>query len=549
MKKLILILSFISTMLVGGCLNEINELREIKGFVASSDLALPLINDAVGIKELYETFSQTGIIREPDGKPITIVYSGRDSISQRQFISIPSTTIQLNLNIDPLMAQAFNATGSFSQTISDVQEILFTNEEELEEILVKSGGINLFLSTTIKHRVSVTYTYPSIKRNGVAYTDSVILTFGGTIPTVSQRFINLAGYSIDLTNGGTDKNKLPYTLTIRITEDPLQPEMVGNENLTLSKSVDVLQYRFLKGYLGKFSLLNMSEEVEIDLFYGAESGSIELKDPRMYIEIFNGFGLPITARIYDIFARLKDNTRLDVQFQQYKDTITLPFAQSPGEYAKGVYEINRFNSNIDQVMNSRPIKLIFKIEFIANFYGNTVNNFLYDTSSLKSKADIELPLDLRINNYVVTNENFITLPGANSNDAINIEQVLLASIATSTFPIGTDIQVYFIKFDSITNTQTIIDSLFQSKLRLAAANVNENGDVISGASAESIGSLTPTQYRRLIDQGCNYYRIRFEANSSSSSNGTQPFVKIFSNQKVELKVGFKGRGIIKQSFN
>lgn len=548
MKKLILMASFAATFVVSGCLNEINELREIKGFVASSDLALPLISDELGVQQLYETFSQTGLISEPAGKPITIVYSGRDSISQRQFVSVPSTTVQFNLNIDPLMAQAFNATGQFSQTISDVQVLNFSNEEEIEELVVKSGGMNLFLSTTIKHRVTIAYSYPTVKRNGVAFADSITLFFNGSSPTTLQRFINFSGYTIDMTNGGTDKNKLPYSITIRIAEDPSQPEMAGNETLTLSKSIDVLQYQFLKGYLGKFSLLNMNEEVEIDLFYGSESGSIELKDPRMLIEINNGFGIPVTARIYDAFARLKDNSRLDVQFQQFQDTITLPYAQNPGEYAKGSYVIDRTNSNIDQVLNSKPTKLIFKIEFIANFHGKSGTNFLYDTSSLKSKAHIELPLDIRVENYVVLNENFVTLPGSNPNDNIDIEQVVLSSIASSNFPIGTNIQLYFIKFDSINQTKIVIDSLFPNQLRLASANVNDNGDILSTSSAESVGTLSPAQYRRLIDEGCNYYRIRFEANSSLSG-GNRPFVKIFSAQKVNLKVGFRGRGIIKQSFN
>jgi hypothetical protein len=546
MKKTLPLALIATSIIYSSCVNDMNKLTDIKGMKVTSELALPLLNDELGIKELYQNFSNSGIIRTDDGEVITMVYTDKDSISNVQLINIPPTSINLTLDINSAMANAFNIVGKIVQNYNGVEEVQMSNGELIDEFIVKNGVLDIYTTFTFKHPVKITYTYPTITKNGAVLKDSINVVFVGATPTIAQTKTSLSGYKVDMTSGS---NKIPYQITVEIIKDDLQPQLLGGESLKVTKSVDISSYESMKGYLGNFTLLKMNENVEIDLFYGSQSGSIEFNNPRLYLDLQNGFGLPVTARIYNVYARLKDNTILPIVMQQYKDTVTLPYPQKPGEYAKGSYFLDKTNSNIDVVLNSKPTRLFFKVDFIANYTNTRVENFMFDTSTLKTKVDLELPLDFKVSNYEVINENYITLPGSVESDGVfNIEEAVVASLANNTMPLGFDLQVYFIRYDSATQSKEIIDSLYAIPLKLAPANINEQGDVVSKASYESFGVMTPERYKRLLDEKCNYYMIKFLVNTSRAPSQQYPFVRLYANQRVSLKVGFKGRAFIKQDF-
>jgi len=545
MNRLITILVFLLVLILSSCLKDVEELSNIKGFKFNSEISFPLFQDEVGLKELYEEFSKTGFVRIEDGQPITMVYSGRDSITQRQLISIPPISSNFNFSVDPIIAGVFNSVGSFSQTINGDENLLFPNGEQVKQIFVKSGVVEFFATSTIKHDVKLVFTYPDVKKNGLPLTDSVVMSFSGSLPVVANKAIDMTGYVIDLTDNNTTVNKLRYVMRVEILKMPGNPDMAAGEGLTFVQSTDVLQYNFMKGYLGKFTLLNMNEILDIDLYNASDGGNLEFNDPRIIIQLANGFGMPVTLKINRIYAVTTDDLVIDVIMNQFQDTVTLPYAQFEGDYGIGIYKLDNTNSNIKEILNSKPKKLVLKVDFIANYNQVVSDNFMFDTSSLKAIADVELPLDLKISDYGVNLTGEFSFPGTEQNDTtIRFEYITLASTATNNMPVGTAIQVYMTKLDSSFNPPlvTIVDSIFQSPLLLAPAIVDANGVVLSRSESQNFTNVSQERYNNWVNSGINGYTMHFEVNSSKvGSPPVQPFVKIYSTQKVGLKMGMKAK--------
>ncbi len=530
---------------LSSCLKDVEELSDIKGFRFSSEIALPLFQDELGLKEIYDQFSKAGFVKIEDGQPITMVYSGRDSITQRQLISIPPISSNFNFTVDPIIASLFNSAGSFSQTINGDENLSFPNGEQVKQVFVKSGVVEFFASTTIKHDVKLVFTYPDVRKNGVPLSDSVVLRFTGSSPVTVNKTIDLAGYILDLTDNNTTVNKLRYTMRVDMVKISGNPDMESGEGLTFAQSTDVLQYTFMKGYLGKFTLLNMNEILNIDLYYASTGGNIEFNDPRVNIQLANGFGMPVTLKINRVYAVTVDDVVIDVVMNQFQDTVTLPYAQTIGDYGIGNYVLNNNNSNIKEILNSKPKKLVLKVDFISNYNEVVADNFMFDTSSLKAIADVELPLDLRISDYGVNLTGSFSFPGTEQNDTtVKFEYITLASTAFNDMPVGTTIQVYFTKVDSSFNPPQVIivDSIFQTPLEMAPAIVDATGLVISRSERQNFTEISQERYNNLVQNGTNGYSMNFEVNSSKiGSPPTQPFVKIYATQKVGLKMGMKAK--------
>jgi len=523
-----------------GCFYELAPLSDIKGAKLATEIALPLFQDELGLKDIYDQFSKTGLIKQDGAEPLTFIYTSRDSIDERQFINIPPVLVNFGVQTDAAIATAFNFVGSFSQTFSGVTDIAVGGNEQFKKLEIGNGSLALNISSDFKHNTKVVMTYPTITLNGKALTDSFELNYSGSSPVTINRVISLAGYVIDFTDGGTTTNKLPYSVSLSVQKVTGNPNMVAGEKFGMSQYLSVPKYRFLEGYLGNFTLLRTSENISIDLFSNQVGGRLFLNDPRLRIRISNGFGLPITCKISNFIARGYDDVPIPITIDFLKDTFSLPFAASPGQVGIGSNVIDRNNSNIDQVLNSAPKSISFVLDIQANYNNVPVGNFMFDTSSLKTYCDIEIPFDMRIDDYIVQHgDNFKFPDFANT----QLQDMSIVAEATSTMPVGALIQVYFCKLKTINGIDSfeIIDSLFVEGLKLDPADVDASGNVIPiPRSAQSICYMTKERYKNLQDAGCDYYYTTFKGNTARDANNNKPSVRIYNTQKIAIKVGMIG---------
>ncbi|MBL6731196.1 MAG: hypothetical protein ISP74_09830 [Bacteroidia bacterium] len=149
-----------------------------------------------------------------------------------------------------------------------------------------------------------------------------------------------------------------------------------------------------------------------------------------------------------------------------------------------------------------------------------------------------LPLHGTFKDYLLEDTKPFDLSLENAEE---IKEVLVRLYSENGFPVNIKTQLYF--EDSITNT--LIDSLFiTDRVVSKAAQIDSDGIPI-GISSQITDVVMDAER---VDKVIKANRIRAQANLFSITNddGTQPNIKIFSDDKIMLQFGVQAEVLINQ---
>ncbi len=560
MKKELLLtygLFVVFSLTFQSCYKDIEDIADFKGVQATGAYALPLLNTKIGIKEIYESVSNNSFLRQNPDQSFSFIYQTSETIEQQQSVTIPPIDVNYTHNIDALAAFAFNTVGSFSNSLNDYAPITTQNNEKLKQLFVKNGTFSSSVSCDVKHKTTLVFLYTNITKNGKPLTDTLDLTFNGgdpNTPITASSTISLDDYTIDFTNNGTSYNVLPYVFQIDIEKIDGNPAVIAGDKIEITQQFDITEHSGIKGYLGKFNLGSYSEESHIDLFESQFSAKAKLKNPRIIFNISSGLGIPITAKITELTVVSVDEQSSPVQIDLFKDTFSLPTPAYVGEYATMSYAVDKNNSNIDDVINNilqNPLKSIkYNLDIFANYNEIEDDNFIFDTSSLVLNTEIEIPIDLLLEEFIIADSGSLEFPDIND---IEIQTLALENIAENGLPLRAMMQLYFAKMRKVANgidsteVYDIIDSLYSNQLNLEGAVVDANGQISSRTTSTDKALIDAQKYKYLTDKKVDRFVLKLRLETSKNGSN-RPYVKIYSDQSMDLKIGFKAKAKVKQTF-
>jgi hypothetical protein len=199
-------------------------------------------------------------------------------------------------------------------------------------------------------------------------------------------------------------------------------------------------------------------------------------------------------------------------------------------------EVNKNTTNLIDYLNNKPAKNVYTVEVKVG-ESTGVRHSLLDTSIIKARIDIEIPLSGTARDYIIEAVQPFDL---SLDNAEAVEEVLLRLYTENGFPIDVQTQIYF--EDSITNT--VLDSLFGSDiLILPSANVDASGRVTS-ANPKTIDAMMDNAS---VDHLKNANRIRLRATFNTPfDGGMQPDVKFYTNYDLLLQLGVQAEVLITQ---
>jgi hypothetical protein len=229
----------------------------------------------------------------------------------------------------------------------------------------------------------------------------------------------------------------------------------------------------------------------------------------------------------------QDGSNLPVEINPFKDTFSFPKPKTPGETVIATYVIDKTNSNIDLAINSSPSFIKFNIYFDANYNKVVTDNFMIDTASFRTDLDFEVPMDIKIVDYISETEQKQTPDTAN---LPYIKSIGLLVWSENGLPFDIYTQLIYTN-DTIINgkpTTYVVDSLFSNELTILGANVDGNGNVVTPRVTESKPVLEVARYKRIMAADNMVTRSRIV---TSTFNGAPGFVKIYTNQKMNVKIG------------
>lgn len=528
-KYLYIFLAFFIPLL-GGCVKEtIDDLMGVKGVKFSNTFSAPLLNLTMGMKELYEAISTDGFVHEDPNKLLVFTYQGQDTVEAKQFVTIPSMPFNYMLKMTPPVIALFEINNGFDLTINDSAKLPAGGNRQLKLINIKEGTFTILINNTFKHNTTINITFPNIKKNGVALTKNIPYVFGVDSPSMKPIEISLQGYDLDMSNGGFSYNTIPFIYSINMVRNIANVTSV-NDFLAIDQEFTIKSYNIIKGYLGKFNVLQTNFNEKIGLFDQQMSGKISVKDPRLVIKVYNSYGVPLTGKITNLRVVTKDGAEVPVTMNPFKDTFSFNKPANPGELAISEYRIDRTNSNLDVAINSSPSEVRFDLTFDANYNDIVIDNFLVDTSQFNTDLNFEIPLNIKIEDYVSEQ----TADNSAFGDVPYVEAVKMAVYAQNGLPFDIYTQLLYFGEDTTTHVKYLIDSLFTEELSIPGAAIDAQGEVIAPTITIRNPVISAERFKRIATAKYQTTRSRLV---TSSIGGAPGFAKIYTDQKMNIKIG------------
>jgi len=529
MKKLTWIHSLMAGLCVSlfliSCLEELDKRDKIEDITLTPAVAFPLINSDFTFEEFLTEGKTIGHVSDQNG---LIVITYQDTLFSKRAETLFDVPNQQSPDLDidnsgvvfppgPGTKVTVNKSSSFSITPSQ--------SEALDSIWLNAGTLTTNIHSSFPYDIDLTLSIPGMKKNGRTFQQTY--TLHGQ--TILHPEVDLAGYHVDLTDGGTTFNKLSYAVKAVFTNNGAP--MGGAESIQISLSLTQLRFHALFGKLGTRLLQIPEQATDIDIFKRVDDGTFALQDPSLTLTVANSYGFSAAMNIEHIKAVRADGSTLAISGTAAEPpanphVIGHPSLAEIGKSIKTNITLNSSNSNIADIVSALPKQL--RYEFIGDLNPtNAGNNFVLDTSNLVVGLDVELPLYGQVHDLKLTKS--FDFSGIGIDD---VDEVTLVTKTVNKLPLAVYLQAYFVDTNGIT-----IDSLFtDGRVLIDAAPVDAGGVPVSPAEVVREAPVN----RAKVDRINSATSLLLSASVNTTGKGAVP-VKITLNSNLIIDVGVRAR--------
>ncbi|MFN8415223.1 MAG: hypothetical protein U0U66_02720 [Cytophagaceae bacterium] len=500
---------------------------------ANPTVLYPLVDASLTLKDIVDPVKSKLFIEEDADGFYTFVYY--DEVYEKKIsdlLVIPDVNRSNNINLTAGEVSSLPGSGTISKTLTGTIVLPLSNGAELHEVIAKSGNLNFSLSSTFRHNVRAIITFPSLTNNGVALTRTINLAYNTTVPVAQQVNVDLAGYIMDLTNGGASNNRIPYSIAFTVTYKSGSPVNTGQQ-LTVLSSLSNIQYSYAEGYLGMYNMSIPLDTVNVDIFDNAFAGNIFFEDPKVRVVIKNSIGAPSQLKINTLStkSRITGVSPITGSVINTDIPILFPTLAQIGQTFSTTIQLDKTSSNVQTVFNPAPSEVYYALSGTINPSGKTVN-FVTDSSSIKIIAEAEIPMEGRIVNFVLLDSvSGLTFPALDFNDGqIKLNDVLANFEVTNGFPMTAYVQMYFLD-----NVNFVVDSLFKNgPAEVQAPSLNTSGRVETPIVYMFREYMDDDRYLNISSTSSAIVVVQFKTPNS----GTIP-VRIYSDYRFKTRLGVK----------
>ncbi|MFK7953465.1 MAG: hypothetical protein AB8B73_11510 [Ekhidna sp.] len=525
MKKFVFI-AFAGICLFG-CNAKDLDFDNIKGPNLSGTFGFPLGEVKYTLREIVENVGgdDLGLVEDSATQVLTIFYG--DTIEY----SAPDDLVQIDdiTNQSTIPVPTLTGPTSPDVVIDESFSIAYDPQdgEELDSIYYNTGDLEATVVSTFGGDLSYTLTFENTKDlgTGVSAALSGNISDGGS-DVQSQSLVN---HVTRLTS--TTSNEFTVNFRGTISLDATQ-STDGTEEIRIDFAYRNQTFSAIYGKLGRDTLAVGNQEIDLSFFSDIGNQGIVFGNPKMRFDIRNSFGVPLGM---DLSGVLGDDgeggTAVNLSGEVISDPPKVDAATQLGAAVQSVFEINRENSNLDDLLANSPTRLLFNVSGITNpdDADLTQSNFLEPNSSITAYIEMEIPMDIKLEGLEQTDT--ISLgSGLNIND---IDSAFLRVNTLNEFPFQAQLSMEI--QDSTNATLYTIPQ----KLVLKAPFINVNGFVTdpSGATVD-----IPFSEEGIEAIGTGSHIVMTVALSTPESVTSRDlFVKLLGDYSLEIRVGIAGR--------
>jgi hypothetical protein len=471
------------------------------------------------------------------------------------------TTIVKIRNLKPKTAQAFFPDQDVFNVVEDIS-IFTVDNMMLNTIKMKAGNVQVKVNSSIRDTIYFKYFIPNATLNGVPFLVDTFITPAPPNTLVSSVFtFPFAGYEMKLHGYGVEDDP---GVTQDLNKNSIYPDadtvntfiqqIIGsikskNQMVTLTLGDTFYVDAGLKdvvisgatGYLGNPVVKVGSTSSKLDAFKNYVSGSLDLEDVKVDLEIDNGLGAGMTVDVLNISSKntkFNNNTVLSSALisspVDVPSALDVPNGNSPVTLSTVALGFNKGNSNIDQLISIFPDSLGYGLNVSLNknipipTYQQVMAsspNFIYEGTSLDVNMNFEIPLAMATADLTLSSSSDFNLAKSNVNEAFT--EGTFSLVCDNGFPFTADISIYLL--DQSGNK---IDSLFKNGSVAAANMMQSNGEWKVSSKTHSIITfdVSPAKMEHLF----NSSKIMIVSKFNTAKN--PDYVKVYSDYSIDCKL-------------
>ena len=406
-------------------------------YTYEATFAFPLIDSRLSISDIVDP-DGIGTIETDDENLIWLVYKGRVfSIPAEDIFTIPDQVQSFSVELDPSLKSEMVVEKGFL--------LVFSEDQYIEQVKFRRGEFNARIEDAeqlLADGYNISAQFEIINSE----TDSGEL-IGGTVTPSEDASVNLDGSIINLGNNA-NFFLVRFTITVSGSGNPANAPY----NINIHQSMENMRYEFIYGYIGDITFPVGDTDVEINIFNNANIADIFFENPFIEIITRNSFGTPIDLNFTEFYAANRFNETIPIE----NETVTgwsIDMPESLGETAVTTLELNRSNTNIDEIMTIRPTSIYYNVTGTTNPAKQQSPNFINYNSNLSIDMELHLPLFGRVDNFELQD----TIPNSMEDlpENANIDWLELKIQIENGFPFAAAIDIFFLD-----ENMQIFDRLF-----------------------------------------------------------------------------------------
>ncbi len=418
------------------------EETEFGDIIWDPSIALPIGEITYTVEELFDELNDAGAnVGSNDENVITLTYQeALQSQSASAFLAVLDQNFGASLSAGVNLSNpAVTATISASQLFEfDLSQ---RGAEAYDSIFFKSGNFNFTASSDFNAQINFTATFISLEKNNTPLVISGSLTPGGGGFNQAEDLSDFIGLFNEDASGNPSSSKFLIRLEYDAIVTPTS-SITATDRLTFSLGIANTTFKSVYGNVGNQALAVNFQVVNLDFFENFDAGNIRFDDPRIKFIFDNSFGFPLGINFQEVAAVSETGAIIPLQGSvvNNQQVIVAPTVAQEGQIVRTEIELNRTNSNINDLISSKPRKVIMEVEAESNpAAAGGVYNFVNDESILDVQIEIEIPLELNIN--ALKAEEVVDF--GNGSDLEEAKRLLFRVIAENELPLGGLVELQF----------------------------------------------------------------------------------------------------------
>ncbi|MBD79237.1 MAG: hypothetical protein CL840_09980 [Crocinitomicaceae bacterium] len=509
-----LVATFFAIILLSACVKK--EDFDPDRFAKTSwnpQIGFPLVHSVMGVQDLMGNTDSNAVTTEPSGLVVLRYDGGAKELSAEDFIQFPGNVFLNSVSGVPVIPRSYDIPVPFK--FPGDTDMVFT------KLVIESGNMQLGFNSG--HQAEATFKFPTLtSASGTKLTTKVPMH-------IDEAIVDISGYTLELNSSGE------FMVNVEI------PTGVSGGSASLTVQLKDIVYKRIEGDLKNRRVQLPPDSVRLHVFKNlVGQGELFVVDPRIRMEIENGFGVPLALDLSDMEAyySVTNSTAKVVKPGQSVFNIIQGSAQSPGA---STVELNKSNSNLSSVLQPTPVYFRHTINAESNPGSTGTNaNVLEREAKLTARTILELPLNGRIKGLRLMD----TIPFAINESFDYIKDLAINTAIKNGFPF------------TIKLSLRLLDSNYR-QVETEAGNpvflMKDREIATSGTVVSSTGKIDQSNLATVVNVyqlgvaetdavlGGRFVRIEGEL---ETFNGGASNVAIYDNYIFDLKVGTKITGNI-----